>query len=55
MAKAKDNNISKRIKVKITRPGVHAKTKTSRLKTSKNYKKADKNEFSGEVAGKVNG
>ena len=40
MAKAKDNSVSKRIKVKITRPGVHAKTKTSRLKTSKNYKKA---------------
>ena len=39
MAKAKES-VSKRIKVKITRPGVHAKTKTSRVKTSKNYKKA---------------
>jgi hypothetical protein len=25
--------------VTISRPGVHAKTKTSQLKTSKNYKK----------------
>lgn len=24
---------------KVTRPGVHAKTKTSQLKSSKNYKK----------------
>ena len=27
---------------KVKRPGVHAKTKTSRLKSSKNYKKAYK-------------
>jgi hypothetical protein len=27
-------------KTKVSRPGVHAKTKTSRLKESKNYKKA---------------
>jgi hypothetical protein len=27
-------------KAKVSRPGVHAKTKTSRLKESKNYKKA---------------
>jgi hypothetical protein len=26
--------------VKISRPGVHSKSKTSRLKSSKNYKKA---------------
>jgi hypothetical protein len=26
-------------KVKVKRPGVHAKTKTSKLKSSKNYKK----------------
>lgn len=26
--------------IKIKRPGVHAKNKTSRLKSSKNYKKA---------------
>jgi len=27
-------------KPKVSRPGVHAKTKTSKLKTSKNYTKA---------------
>jgi hypothetical protein len=27
-------------KVKVSRPGVHSKTKTSKLKKSKNYKKA---------------
>lgn len=27
-------------KPKVTRPGVHSKTKTSKLKTSRNYKKA---------------
>lgn len=27
-------------KNKVSRPGVHAKTKVSRLKSSKNYKKA---------------
>lgn len=30
---------SKRIVRFISRPGVHAKSKTSQLKTSKNYKK----------------
>ena len=29
----------KKEKVKIKRPGVHAKTKTSNLKSSKHYKK----------------
>ena len=29
----------KREKKKVSRPGVHAKTKTSKLKQSKNYKK----------------
>lgn len=29
-------------KVKVTRTGVHAKTKSSKLKNSKNYKKAYK-------------
>lgn len=29
----------KRIEKNITRPGVHAKTKTSFIKSSKNYKK----------------
>ena len=29
----------KKDKPKVSRPGVHAKTKTSKLKQSKNYKK----------------
>ena len=29
----------KKPKVKVSRPGVHAKTKTSKLKQSKNYRK----------------
>jgi hypothetical protein len=28
------------LSVKVSRPGVHAKTKTSKLKKSRNYKKA---------------
>ena len=38
MAKA-TNTSEKRVKIKISRPGVHAKSKTSSLKSSKNYKK----------------
>jgi len=38
MAKAKNESI-KLDKKKISRPGVHAKSKTSSLKESKNYKK----------------
>lgn len=41
MAKVKTNS-SVTVKVdkpKISRPGVHAKSKTSKLKSSKNYKK----------------
>jgi len=41
MAKAKNEYI-KLEKKKISRPGVHAKTKTSSLKDSKNYKKSYK-------------
>lgn len=33
------NTVEKRVKVKVSRPGVHAKSKTSKLKSSKNYKK----------------
>jgi hypothetical protein len=37
---AKVTNIVQKVeKPQIKRPGVHAKTKTSKLKTSKNYKK----------------
>ena len=38
MAAKKEVVVSKFKKV-INRPGVHAKTKTSKIKTSKNYKK----------------
>jgi hypothetical protein len=41
MAKAKNESI-KLDKKKISRPGVHAKSKTSSLKDSKNYKKSYK-------------
>lgn len=39
MAKAKMNFVVFKKKPKIKRPGVHAKTKVSKLKQSKNYKK----------------
>lgn len=32
----------KREKPKVSRPGIHAKTKTSKLKNSKNYKKINR-------------
>jgi hypothetical protein len=41
MAKVKNESI-KLEKKKISRPGVHAKTKTSSIKESKNYKKSYK-------------
>ena len=34
------SSVVKEDKPKISRPGVHAKSKTSKLKRSKNYKKA---------------
>jgi hypothetical protein len=34
------NTVEKKVKIKISRPGVHAKKKTSKLKSSKLYKKA---------------
>jgi hypothetical protein len=37
---AKQTNVSeKQVKSKVSRPGIHAKSKTSSLKTSKSYKK----------------
>lgn len=42
MAKVKDGTSKSLVKVKVSRPGVHAKTKTSKLKSSKNYKKSYK-------------
>ena len=41
MAKVKNESI-KLEKKKISRPGVHSKSKTSSLKESKNYKKSYK-------------
>ncbi len=41
MAKVKSNTTSSfQERSKVSRPGVHAKTKTSRSKNSKNYKKS---------------
>lgn len=42
MAKIKETAMRSVISTKVSRPGVHAKTKTSKLKSSKNYKKAYK-------------
>ena len=39
MAKIKEGT-TKLAKVKVSRPGIHAKSKVSKLKKSKNYKKA---------------
>ena len=40
MAKVKSTaSISRKVKPKVSRPGVHAKTKTSKSASSKNYKK----------------
>ena len=39
MANKTTNSVDKQIKVKVKRPGVHAKSGTSKLKNSKNYKK----------------
>jgi len=36
---AKQTSVTKRVVKDISRPGVHAKAKTSKLKDSKNYKK----------------
>jgi hypothetical protein len=40
MAKAKGAGIAERVTTKVSRPGVHSKTKTSKSKNSKNYKKS---------------
>lgn len=42
MAKIKDTTGGVKAKVKVSRPGVHAKTRTSKLKTSKNYRKLNR-------------
>jgi hypothetical protein len=40
MAKATTAALKTYKKNKVSRPGVHAKTKTSKMKSSKNYKKS---------------
>jgi len=40
MAKVKESTSKNLMKNKVSRPGIHAKTKSSKLKSSKNYKKA---------------
>jgi hypothetical protein len=39
MAKIKEQTFKAKTDSKVSRPGVHAKTKTSNLKSSKKYKK----------------
>jgi len=39
MAKTTTGSAKMYAKVKVSRPGIHSKTKASKLKTSKNYKK----------------
>ena len=39
MAKIKDSGMTIKIKKSISRPGIHAKSRTSQLKSSKKYKK----------------
>jgi hypothetical protein len=41
MAKTKEG-ITKLTATKVSRPGIHSKSKTSKLKKSKNYKKSYK-------------
>jgi hypothetical protein len=40
MAKVSTTSVKAYVKVRKARPGVHAKTKNSKMKTSKHYKKA---------------
>jgi hypothetical protein len=39
MAKIKDSGMTTKIKKSISRPGIHAKSGSSQLKSSKKYKK----------------
>jgi hypothetical protein len=40
MAKVSTTSVKSYVKVKKSRPGVHSKTKNSKMKSSKHYKKA---------------
>jgi hypothetical protein len=44
MAKKEQSTVAKKAKKKISRPGVHSKTKTSKLKGSKLYTKKYKSQ-----------
>jgi hypothetical protein len=44
MAKKSDVTTKQLTKKKVSRPGVHSKCKTSKLKSSKNYKKLYKSQ-----------
>ena len=39
MAKIKDSGLTIKVKKSVSRPGIHAKSKSSQLKSSKKYKK----------------
>jgi hypothetical protein len=39
MAKVKDSSANSLNKSSVSRPGIHSKSKTSKLKSSKNYSK----------------
>jgi hypothetical protein len=39
---AKNTETNKKVKIKVRRKGIHAKTKMSSLKSSKNYTKKNK-------------
>jgi hypothetical protein len=36
------DSTGKRVVIKVSRPGIHAKTKTSKSKNSRNYKKGNR-------------
>jgi hypothetical protein len=40
MAKVKESSSKSILDIKVSRPGIHSKSKTSKLKSSKNYKKS---------------
>jgi hypothetical protein len=42
MAKIKETTGGVKTKVKVSRPGIHSKNRTSKLKTSKNYRKLNR-------------
>jgi hypothetical protein len=42
MAKIKETSYKSLVATTVSRPGIHAKSKTSKLKKSKNYKKSYK-------------